>query len=169
MSGVIVETEAYLGLNDPACHSSHGKVTRRTETFYLDGGHSYVYLIYGMHHCFNIVTGTVKKPEAVLIRAVEPLDGVKKMRLARSKVKRDIVDTDLCNGPGKLCQAMQITCKQNGLNLLDNQIFIEKTLPKISATSIRSGPRVGIGYAGEAVNWPLRFSIDGNPFVSKAK
>jgi len=102
--GQIVETEAYLGLEDPACHSFGGRLSPRTQTLYLRGGYSYVYFIYGMYHCFNVVTGDENTPEAVLIRAVQPLEGLEAMWRVRSKAQKD---RDLCSGPGKLCQTVR--------------------------------------------------------------
>ena len=117
LAGRIVETEAYLGLNDPSCHSFKGRRTPRTETMYLPGGYSYVYFTYGMHHCFNVVTGGASAPEAVLIRALEPLTGLEQMRRLRKKQN----PLELCSGPGKLCQAFGIDKALNAIALFDNQ------------------------------------------------
>ena len=104
LMGRIVETEAYLGIEDPCCHSFQGLHTGRTKTMYLPGGHIYVYFIYGKYYCFNVVTGGVNQPEAVLIRAVEPVGGISKMQENRKQKQLK----DLCSGPGKLCQAFGI-------------------------------------------------------------
>jgi DNA-3-methyladenine glycosylase len=167
VSGRIVETEAYLGLSDRACHTYGGKRTPRTRSMYLEGGHAYVYFIYGMHFCFNVVTRTSEHPEAVLIRALDPLEGIELMR-ERRKVKRDL---DLTNGPGKLCRALGIDRSHDGLSLASSTLYIERG-PHIRGSRIEKGaiissPRIGVAYAKEAAHWPLRFSIKGNRFVSK--
>lgn len=152
----IVETEAYLGARDRAAHTFGGRRTERNEAMYSRGGHVYVYFIYGMHYCMNVVTRAVGEPEAVLLRALEPLDdGDSDMRM---------------NGPGKLCRALGIDRKMNGLDLTakNSPIWIERA-PKMKTKreKIHSGPRVGIDYAGEAKDWPLRFLFEGNRHVSK--
>lgn len=167
LSGIIVETEAYLGFQDPACHSFHGKRTARVEPMYLVGGHTYVYLIYGMHYCFNIVTGDESRPEAVLIRAIEPdessVPAMQKLRKV-SQIK------DLSNGPAKLCQSLEIDKSLNGLDMTksttrETKIWIEES-PKMKSKII-TRPRIGIESKGEAAKWPLRFYLEGNPFVSR--
>ncbi len=158
----IVETEAYLGLEDPACHTFGGKKTPRTASMFLPGGHSYVYFIYGMYHCLNVVTGDESRPEAVLIRALEPVSGEDRMRRLRNPKKR----YDLCNGPGKLCLALGIDQKHDGLKLNQKPMRIltprDKASPKISTS-----PRIGIGTKHEACFWHLRFFEKDNPWVSK--
>lgn len=158
-SGIIIETEAYLGLADPACHTYNGRNTARVQSMYKMGGHSYVYFIYGIHFCVNVVTQNEKKPEAVLIRALTPMDGIDVMRVRR-KLKEGKPDKDLCSGPGKLCQAMGIDRSSDGLLLTGSELWIEEDIPysKIK-TKIDSGARVGIDYAGDAKHWPLRFKI----------
>lgn len=156
LSGLIVETEAYLGLKDPACHSYHGKITARTKTFYLPGGHAYVYMIYGMHYCFNVVTRSEKHPEAVLIRALVPEEGIEFMKRNRPNARGE---KDLCSGPGKLCQALGIDRSLNEADLEGDRIFIEKGI-RVPAGKILSTPRIGVDYAGEAARWPLRFSLE---------
>lgn len=163
VGGVVVETEAYLGLKDKACHSYGGKKTKRVETLYLEAGHSYVYLIYGMYHCLNLVTGGIEQPEAVLIRAIEPTVGVEVMKKNRSKKKLK----ELTSGPGKLCQAL-------GVNLdINAQLFNRskiKLIPPSSAydsSEVVETVRVGIDYAGEAASWPLRFFLNRSEYVSK--
>jgi len=146
-SGVIVETEAYLGPHDPACHA----VSRRTaRTWHLFGapGIAYVYFIYGMHWCMNAVTREEGFGSAALIRAIEPLEGVELMRTRRPKARRD---ADLCNGPGKLCAAMGITRAHDGVSLQEGalQICAGRVVREVTV-----GPRVGIS---RAVEWPLRF------------
>lgn len=163
VAGRIVETEAYLGIDDRACHSFGDRKSARTQPLYMIGGHSYVFLIYGMHFCFNVVTQKRGVPEAVLIRALEPIEGIDIMKKRRSKTKRDI---DLTNGPGKLCSALAIDKKCDALLLDEGLLFIEDA-PKLKPSKIIASPRVGVDYAGEAALWPLRFSEDKNPYVSK--
>lgn len=161
--GCIVETEAYLGLDDPCCHSFNGSYTDRTQVMYLVGGHSYVYFIYGMHHCFNVVTQNKEKPEAVLIRALEPLEGVVEMKENRKKEKL----TDLCSGPGKLCQAFNITKSLNAKNLSrEGEIYISR---KKEVQEIETDRRVGLPLHKDSAHWPLRFYIKNNSFVSLKK
>lgn len=161
----IVETEAYLGLIDPAAHSYHGKKTERVKPMYLPGGHSYVYLIYGMYYCINIVTRSENHPEAVLIRALEPseddLPRVRKLRDA----KRDI---DLLNGPGKLCKTLGITQKYNALDITkkSSAIRIEEG-EKLSRSRIGVSGRIGIESRGAAAEWPLRFFDSQSKWVSR--
>lgn len=154
----IVETEAYLGADDAACHSFGHRRTERVRSMYLPGGHAYIYLIYGMYDCLNVVTKSTKEPEAVLIRAIEPLDFV-----PLGKVKKTALPT---NGPGKLCRFWKITRAHDGLALFTRKsaIWIEEgeRTERIVATT-----RVGVDYAGDAAAWPLRFYLEGNPFVSK--
>ena len=111
--GRIVETEAYLGVKDPCCHSFKGVLTNRTQSMYLPGGYSYVYFIYGMYHCFNVVTQMEGEPEAVLVRALKPIGGLVRMKKNRGQERL----TNLCSGPGKLCQALEITKSLNGKKL----------------------------------------------------
>jgi DNA-3-methyladenine glycosylase len=154
IAGRIIETEAYLGIEDRACHTFGDRRTERTRSMYLPGGHAYVYLIYGLHYCFNVVTRSEKEPEAVLIRAVEPLEGVDFMR-SRRRVRKD---KDLANGPGKLCEALAIDRKCDGLSLNGEELFIERG-KKIDPTLITASARVGVDYAGDHALWPLRFRI----------
>jgi DNA-3-methyladenine glycosylase len=162
LSGIITETEAYLGLKDKAAHSYHGKKTPRTQTMYLEGGHAYIYLIYGLYYCFNVVTGNNQRPEAVLIRAVRPEDGIQTMH--RFRKTKDI--HKLTTGPAKLCQALHIERAQNAQSLQSSTLFIEPAIT-ISSRQIMARPRVGIDYAEEAVHWPLRFYIKDETFISK--
>ncbi len=164
VSGKIVETEAYIGAEDLAAHSSGGLRTPRTESMFLPGGHAYVYLIYGMHYCFNVVTREKDEPQAVLIRALEPLENIELMR-RRRMVSRD---KDLANGPGKLCEALQIDKSQDRLSLRSKEIFIEDAT-SVSSKQIVATPRIGVDYAEHAAGWPLRFFIRESPFISGAK
>ncbi len=157
LSGLIIETEAYLGLDDPACHTFGGRRTQRVQSMYLPGGHAYVYFVYGMHYCFNVVT-TETAPEAVLVRALLPLEGVRTMQNWR-RVKGD--PEDLTNGPGKLCQALGIDRSFDGASLVGEQIYIEEPSQARRPEKLRieATPRVGINYAGDAAFWPLRFRL----------
>lgn len=157
----IVETEAYLGITDPACHTYNDRRTERTSAMYLDGGHSYVYMIYGMYYCLNFVTRTTKEPEAVLLRAVEPLPAQD-----HTKIKRKDLKT---NGPGKLCRHYEIDKTHNGLKLWkkNSSLFVAEDDFKVTSRHIHSTQRIGVDYAGEAAEWPLRFYLKDNPFVSK--
>jgi DNA-3-methyladenine glycosylase len=159
MAGKIVETEAYLSENDPACHASLKK-TKRNEKMFEPGGISYVYLIYGCYYCFNVVTAPAGKGEAVLIRALEPVEGQDIMNIYRPLKKLK----DLTNGPGKLCTALDITIKENGLDLSEsNELFITEG-EKVDPDDIFVTTRIGLT---KAVDLPLRFYITGNEFVSK--
>lgn len=163
LKGKIVETEAYLGLKDSSCHSFGGKITARTEVMYREGGYSYVYFTYGMYHCFNVITTKAGQPEAVLIRALEPLAGVEIMKKNRNKKELK----DLTSGPGKLCQALQITRDLNGLPLnTDNaQLYLE-TGESVQQNKIIISHRIGLSPLKDSCYWPLRFYIKDNLFVS---
>jgi len=156
--GRIVETEAYLGPDDPACHAAAG-LTSRTVHLFGPPAISYVYLIYGMYWCFNAVTRERGHGSAVLVRAVEPLDGIELMRRRRPKVTRD---RDLTNGPGKLCLAMAIDGTLNGLSLRSGPLVIRAGEP-VPDDDVEVTPRIGITRAAE---WPLRYLVRGDPFVS---
>lgn len=158
--GRIVETEAYVGPEDKACHAWRGR-TARTEVMFGAAGHAYVYFIYGFHHMLNIVTETVDFPAAVLIRAVEPIDGIRLM--AERRHTRE--PRNLASGPGKLCEAFGIDRSLNGSDLCGDVLFIRdegEAPPEIIAT-----PRIGVDYAGKWKNKPWRFVVRGNDFVSK--
>lgn len=165
VSGIIVETEAYMGPRDRASHAYNNRRTARTETMFGEGGHAYIYFIYGMYYQFNVVTNIAGVPHAVLIRALEPDEGIEWMR-RRRPVKQD---RQLTSGPGKLCQALGLDRTLNGAELLGPSIWIEDTGRGIRAGQRSSGPRVGIDYAGEYVNKPWRFWVTGNPYVSRVK
>ncbi|MDH4330688.1 MAG: DNA-3-methyladenine glycosylase [Candidatus Moranbacteria bacterium] len=164
LSGVIVETEAYTGPHDLACHASKGK-TPRTQTMFESGGVWYVYMIYGMYHCLNIVTEGEEYPAAVLIRAIEPLEGIEEMKKNRKTEKLN----NLTNGPGKLCDALGISKKQNCTSAIskDSELYIEDRGIKISPKNIKKAKRIGVDYAGIWKDKPLRFYIKDNDFVSK--
>lgn len=158
-SGVIVETEAYLGEHDAACHAAAGR-TERTEPLYGAPGLAYVYFIYGMYWCFNAVTRAAGDPSAVLVRALEPLDGIPLMRRRRPRVRRDV---DLTNGPGKLCLALGITGALNGRPLQRGPLVVREGVRYPDADVVVT-PRIGIT---RAADWPLRWLVRDNPYVSK--
>lgn len=173
VAGRIVETEAYLGPEDKAAHSHGGKVTPRVEVMYNQGGYSYIFTIYGMYQCFNIVSAKQGTPQAVLIRALEPVEnldfmaqqryGVPYRELNKSKIK------GLCNGPGKLCIAMGLGKAQNKVNLCQvndvDDIFVYDDGYRDFEMGISA--RINIGYAEEYIDKPWRFFVEGNPFVSR--
>ncbi len=165
-SGIIVETEAYLGAPDKAAHSYGDRRTPRNESMWGVGGSLYVYFVYGMHHCANVVTGQVGEPLAVLLRAVEPDGGIDIMFRRRPRARRE---TDLCSGPGKLCQALAISRSLDGADLtVSESVTIERVRRRpLPASRVASGPRIGIGYAEEWQHEPLRFWVRDNPHVSK--
>lgn len=158
--GIIVETEAYMGPIDAAAHSYSAPRTGRTAIQYGPGGFSYIYLIYGMHTCMNIVANGEDLPEAVLIRALEPREGIPLMQARRN---RKFLQA-LCSGPGKLTQAMGITRAQYGVDLCGDTLFVETVEdapPEIAATR-----RIGIAYAGEAKDYLWRFVLKGSKYLS---
>ncbi len=154
VGGIIVETEAYVGEDDTACHASRGR-TARTQIMYGAPGHYYIYLIYGMYHMLNIVTGEEGHPQAVLIRALHPQQGIEQMRALRGGV----ADQQLCNGPGKLCQALGIDKALNGMSVAGTALWLEDAAP-VEDAAVTAGPRVGIGYASpEDQQRPWRFAL----------
>lgn len=159
----IVETEAYLGANDPASHARRGLRSERNESMYKQGGHAYVYFTYGMHFCMNVVTQESDIAEAVLLRGAEPLKGIESIRKHRPKAARDF---DLMNGPGKLCAAMKIDRKLDGEPLDGETLFLTKRDVDVSEDDIAVSPRIGVDGAGDAAVWPLRFFLRGNRNVS---
>lgn len=163
-AGKIVETEAYLGPEDKAAHSSGGRRTPRNEVMYGLKGYAYVYLIYGMYNCINVTAGSVEgKPEAVLIRALEPVEGLELMTKRRGALGKQV---NLTNGPGRLCMAMGISRVQNMLDLTESQLFIEDA-PEVAAEDVVASKRVGVDYAGDWKDMPWRFYVKNNLFVSK--
>lgn len=164
LSGKIVEVEAYDGSIDESAHSFIGK-TKRNEVMFKGGGFLYVYFTYGMHYCANVVTGNENDGCAVLIRAMEPIDGIDLMAINRFN-KTDIMQKEkinLTNGPAKICQAFNITKNENGISLLDDEIFILNS-PKIQEKNISVAKRIGIK---KSVDLPWRYFIKDNPYVSK--
>ena len=162
--GMIVEVEAYLGATDKACHSYNNKRTKRTEAMFESGGISYVYLCYGMHYLFNVVVGEKNNPCAILIRAIEPIDGIKVMLKRRNFAK---LKNNLTNGPGKLTQSLGITNIANQQSLIDTLVWIENQNIKIMKKDILSSSRIGVDYAGQDAKLPYRFYIKNNQWVSK--
>lgn len=162
VSGMIVEAEAYRGPEDRASHAYGGRRTKRTETMYKQGGTSYVFFIYGMYNQFNVVTNVTGVPHAVLIRALEPVEGLDWMRRRRHNQP----DNNLTNGPGKLCIALGIDRSLDGVDLRKSQVWIEE-YESLSPRRIVSGPRIGIDYAESWVDKPWRFWVKGNEFVSR--
>lgn len=164
-SAVIVETEAYSGEHDRACHSCIYGKTKRTEIMFGNPGVAYVYLCYGIHHLFNVVTNTVNKADAVLIRAAEPLEGVDIMLHRRNKIRSD---SSLCRGPGNLSKALGITTGHYGTGLTGaDAIYIKDAGIRYNPAEIAAVPRVGVQYAGDDALLPRRFYIKNNPNVSK--
>lgn len=164
----IVETEAYMGAEDRAAHSYGGRRTPRVEVMYGEAGFAYVFMIYGMHCCFNVVTAEKEIPQAVLIRAVEPLEGLEQMALARfGKLYGELTKTQrlgLTNGPGKLCSALGLDRQFNGVDLCGDALYIEEGKQK--DFSVVTTKRVGVDYAGEAKDYPWRFYSKDNQYVS---
>jgi DNA-3-methyladenine glycosylase len=165
-SGMIVETEAYLGKSDKASHAYAGRRTGRTEVMYMPGGVAYVYLCYGIHHLFNVVTNTVDEPHAVLVRAVEPLAGLDAMLERRGM---QAVQPSLCAGPGVLAKALGIHASHTGTRLWEGLIYIEDHGITFQPGEIIRSPRVGVGYAKEDALLPYRFRVAGHPWTSPAK
>ena len=165
LSGMIVETEAYLGIPDKAAHTVGGRQTPRNQSMWEDGGTLYVYFTYGMHHCMNVVAQQAHEPVAVLIRALEPLEGIESMYPRRKAARKD---HQLCSGPAKLCQAMNINRDQNGIDLVTNtNLWIEDHQIKVLSNHIASGPRIGVQYAQDWTDKPYRFWIKDHFCVSK--
>ncbi len=162
-SGRIVETEAYIGLTDKASHSFAGKRTARNEHMYASAGTSYVYICYGMHHLFNVVTNKKNIPDAVLLRAIEPLDGIEFM-LKRTGKK--ILDNSLTRGPGNAAKALGILKDHSGSDLQKNKIYILDDGSVISKKEIGISRRIGVESSGESALLPYRFYLKGNRFVS---
>lgn len=162
--GIIVETEAYNGVIDKASHAYNGRFTPRTSTMYKAGGVAYVYLCYGIHYLFNVVTGVEGNPHAVLIRGLEPVDGLSTM-LDRRKMTK--LAPRISAGPGALAQALGIDKNLNAKDLLGDEIWIEDAGINYDDSQIISSPRVGVAYAQDHALLPWRFYIKGNNFVSK--
>jgi len=163
----IVETEAYLGAPDRASHAWGDRRTRRTEALFRRGGVAYVYFVYGLHFMFNVVTGGRADGSAVLVRAGEPAAGLETMSTLRGLGTAQRPG-DVAGGPAKLCKALAIDAGLNRVALGRGALRVTRGVP-LDAARIRRGPRVGIDYAGEAIDWPLRFCEAGNEHVSKPR
>ncbi len=164
VSGMIVEVEAYLGEEDKAAHSYKSRRTNRTEILYGEGGFAYIFLIYGIYNQLNFAVGKKDVPHCILIRGIEPLDGIEIMRERRGKMP----DKNLSSGPGKLCIAFNIDKNFYGEDLLGNKMWLEEGI-KVPKNKIATGKRIGIDYAEEYAEKPWRFWVKDNPFVSKIK
>lgn len=165
-SARIVETEAYAGVHDRASHSWNGRRTKRTEVMFGPGGHAYVYLCYGIHHLFNVVTNHAETPQAVLIRAAEPVSGVQ-TQLRRRKLSS--LSPRISNGPGSLSMALGITTSISGMSLQGPEIWISASETDLRRQDIIASPRVGVAYASEDAKLPWRFRIRDNSYTSPAK
>lgn len=164
VKGRIVEVEVYKGTPDSmdyACHAFPMKRTNRTEIMFGEAGHAYIYLIYGMYSCLNLVCNAENVPECVLIRALEPVEGLDLMRARRRQEKRYA----LCSGPGKLCQALSLAKRENGLDLCGRELYVE-TEEIQTDFDIAASKRINIDYAGEAKEFPWRYTWEGHPFLS---
>ncbi|MFQ5601226.1 MAG: DNA-3-methyladenine glycosylase [Candidatus Krumholzibacteriia bacterium] len=163
LAGRIVETEAYVGEEDRACHASAGR-TQRNAMMFGAPGHAYVFFIYGMYDMLNVVCQPAGRPEAVLLRALEPLEGIETMRRLRG-VRRDV---DIANGPGKLCCAIAVTRDLNGADLRGPDLWISPRRLR-AGESLATSARVGVDYAGRDALLPLRFYIENNAHVSRGR
>lgn len=164
-SGIITETEAYRGYDDKACHAHLGRFTDRTKVMYEPGGVAYVYLCYGIHHLFNIITNIDGNADAILIRAVEPVQGVEIMLKRRGKKK---LDKTLTSGPGNFSKAFALDKSHYGAGLTGDEVWIEKNdLLRFRESDITSTTRIGIDYAGDDKHLPWRFYLNTSQFVSK--
>ncbi|NVO01241.1 MAG: DNA-3-methyladenine glycosylase [Bacteroidetes bacterium] len=155
-SGMIRETEAYAGVTDKASHAYKGKRTKRTEIMYHEGGIAYVYLCYGIHSLFNIVSNRADIPHAILVRAIKPIDGIELMKQRAGKKN---IEKNFAIGPGKVSKILGISCQHSGLDLNSDLIWIEDRGLKITSNQIVSTPRIGVAYAGEDALLPYRFVL----------
>lgn len=162
--GMITEVEAYNGISDKASHAFGGRRTNRTETMYGKGGICYVYLCYGIHHLFNVVTNKINIPHAVLIRAIEPIIGIDEMLKRRRKIN---IQPTLTSGPGSMSSSLGIKTSDSGSDLCGNRIYIEDRGINISPSEIISTKRIGVDYAGNDALLKYRFYIKENKFISK--
>lgn len=166
VAGRIVETEAYRAPDDKACHAHLNRFTERTKVMFLAGGHTYIYLCYGIHHLLNIITGSVGEAHAILIRGIEPIIGTDLM-LRRRKLAK--LGPRIGAGPGVLSQALGVSKQQNATNMLTEETPIWIEDDGFTFREIIAGPRIGIDYAEECADWPWRFYVSGNRFVSKPR
>lgn len=162
--GYIVEAEAYNGVVDKASHAYGGRLTPRTQTMHQAGGIAYVYLCYGIHEMFNVVTSTEGEPHAILIRAVVPTDGIEEIELRRNMPASKPAIT---SGPGSVAKALGISLKVNGFDLQGDVIWIEDRGLTFTDAEIIATPRIGVGYAAEDALLPYRFYVKGNKYVSR--
>jgi DNA-3-methyladenine glycosylase len=162
-SGRIVEVEAYEGVIDKASHAYGGRRTARNEIMYGEGGFAYVYLCYGIHHLFNVVTHSRETPHAILVRALEPVAGISVMLERTGKEK---LDSTLTRGPGNVSKALGISTKHTGYSLLGKELYLADDGFSYNKNEIARSPRIGVDYAGTHALWPYRWYIKGNPFVS---
>jgi DNA-3-methyladenine glycosylase len=171
LAGLIVETEAYLGPDDRAAHTYNGHRSPRNESMWQRAGTCYVYFTYGMHHCMNVVTRDERSPQAVLIRALQPVEGLDAMRVHRQAkaAANALPETALCSGPAKLCQALAIDRALDGIDLAtSDRLWLEQVRARaLPASRIAVGPRVGIASSGDWADRPLRFALRNHPHVSK--
>lgn len=173
LAGLIVETEAYVGVRDRASHAFAGRRTSRTETMYAQAGTAYVYFTYGMHNMFNVVCGEMDEPVAVLVRALRPTEGLASMRSRRSRAgvaPSRIRETELCSGPGKLCSALAIDRSLDRTDLVaDGRLFIERARGEpLPPARLRRTPRIGVDGAGEEwASAALRWHVRNDPHVSR--
>jgi DNA-3-methyladenine glycosylase len=161
--GMIVETEAY-SWKEKGCHAFNARMTDRNAIMFESGGHAYVYLCYGIHNLFNVVTNVAGTADAVLIRALEPLEGLDEMKKRRGTLVNPL---HLTSGPGKLSKALGIDRTFNGKSLLNDDVWIEDLGKKIAKVDIEASPRIGIDYAGEDALLPWRFTLSRNPWISR--
>ncbi len=168
LAGSIVEVEAYLGADDAAAHTYRGRRTARNAAMYLPSGHAYVYFTYGMHHCLNIVCGKADEGVAVLLRAIQPTEGLKRMHRNRPSAKRE---SDLCSGPAKLTQALAIDRSLNEIDLrASRSLFLERLRARaLPLSRVFCTRRIGVDYAQEWADRPLRFLIKGTPWASHGR
>lgn len=162
-AGKIVEVEAYNGVVDKASHAYNDRRTKRTETMFAKGGAAYIYLCYGIHHLFNVVTNKKEVPHAILIRAVEPVSGIDIM-IKRTNKKKD--DISLTKGPGNLSKALGLSTIHNGVSLTGDEIYIANDGVLVPKSEIIATPRIGVDYAGQDALLPYRFILKNNPFIS---
>jgi DNA-3-methyladenine glycosylase len=165
-TGRIVETEAYNGIGDKASHAYGGRRTKRTEIMYAPGGIAYVYLCYGIHHLFNVVTNAQDTPHAILVRGIEPVTGI---AIMLERMKKEKADYTIGRGPGNVSKALGIDTKHTSLSLLSDEIYIADDGTKVKPSQIVASPRIGVDYAAEDALLPYRFYIKANPYVSGKK
>jgi DNA-3-methyladenine glycosylase len=162
--GYIVEAEAYNGIIDKASHSYGNRLTPRTKTMFMQGGIAYVYLCYGIHEMFNVVTSVEGQPHAILIRAIQPTEGIEEMLFRRSMEK---LKPNITQGPGSVARALGISRAINAISLQSTNVWIEDRGLTFTDEQVAAVPRVGVAYAGEDALLPYRFYVKGNPYVSK--